>query len=102
MLSQVVCEDMENIYNRNIEWTRLYKKSILVTGATGMLASYLVYFFIYLNEEKDAGIKIYSLVRNLEKCKKVFGEYVERDYFFVVEQDITDKIILNADMRKQV
>lgn len=98
MLSQVVCEDMENIYNRNIEWTRLYKKSILVTGATGMLASYLVYFFIYLNEEKDAGIKIYSLVRNLEKCKKVFGEYVERDYFFVVEQDITDKIILNADM----
>ena len=97
-ISSVVKEDMENIYRQNIDWGELGGKNILITGATGMLASYLTYFLIYLNEVKNADIKIYSLVRDSEKFRKVFGKYVNRKYFFLVEQDITERVILEDDI----
>lgn len=89
---------MENIYARDIAWHRLEKKNILVTGATGMLASYFIYFLIYLNEEKNAGIKIYALARDVAKLRKSFGGYVERQYFYPIVQDITEKITLESDI----
>ena len=79
--NEVIMQDMKNIYSRNIPVEQLYHKSIMISGATGMLASYFCYYLIWLNEVKHADITILALVRNLGKCQQVFGDYVNRDYF---------------------
>ena len=86
--NKIIYQDMENIYSRSLEWTSLKNSSILVSGATGMLASYLVYYLIWLNEICDYNIKIKILVRSKEKCRKYFGSYLYKSYFFVYTDDL--------------
>jgi len=96
--SEVVRQDMENIYRRQLPIERLYGKVVLVTGATGMLASYLCYYLIWLNEAKCADIRILALVRSTEKCRFVFGTYVERDYFTICENNLVGPLAIEGSV----
>lgn len=86
--SQVIQRDMENIFQRDIPVNQLFGRTVLITGATGMLASYLVYYLIWLNEVKTAGIRIIACVRSPQKCRRVFGSYVDASYFTMLTDDI--------------
>lgn len=85
--NKIIQEDMQEIL-KDIEFNGLKDKTILITGATGMLATYLVYFFNYLNIIENLNIKIIGLVRNKEKAIKIFeGVAIE-----LLIQDIQDEI----------
>ena len=84
---KIIAHDMETVY-LSADWSALKTKSIYVSGAGGMLASYLVLFLIYLNEKHDFGITIYAGIRNGSKAKHRFGEYSERDYFVLIPGDV--------------
>lgn len=90
--SEVILQDMKNIYDRNLPVESLYHKTILISGATGMLASYFCYYLLWLNEFKAADITILALVRSEEKCRQVFGEYAHREYFRIYT-DSLDKML---------
>lgn len=85
--NKIVQEDMKEIL-KDIEFNSLKDKTILITGATGMLAVYLVYFLNYLNIIENLNIKIIGLVRNQEKAIKIF-EGIEIELLI---QDIQDEI----------
>ena len=91
---QIIREDMENIYNEE-EHFLLKDKTVLVTGAYGMLASYLVYFLLYLNEIHDYNIKIVSLVRNSEKFQARFG--VHSGKIFQITKSVNEPIDIDCD-----
>lgn len=97
--NKIIREDLEELYLRKIPWEKLRRKSILITGAYGMIASYLVFMCIYLNEEHDYGIQIITAVRSAKKLRERFGDFVDRDYFSVylapIECEI--QIPLNID-----
>ena len=94
-------EDMENIYSREyIDWEQFNNKTILLTGAYGMLASYMVLLFAYLKEEKNINLKLICVVRTKEKFYKKFGEdFCGRFSFEIVESDLLKEIpqTLEAD-----
>lgn len=90
--NEVILQDMENIYSRKLPVEQLFHKSILISGATGMLASYFCYYLFWLNEVKQAGITILVLVRSQEKCQKVFGEYAHRDYFHIYTDSLAKEM----------
>lgn len=94
----IIIQDMENIYGRDLPYSQLQGKSILVTGATGMLASYVVYFLIWLNEYKQYDINIVVLVRSQEKCRNRFGEYAEKSYFHMCVDDICKPLQMENDI----
>ena len=93
--NKIVQEDLLDIYNSMLDFDKLDNKSILITGATGMLATYIVYFLHYLNIEKNKNIKIFSLVRNKNKAEKLFKELLNDKNFIIIEQDICEEIKLN-------
>lgn len=80
----VIMEDMMFIYE-HVPSNKVDNSSILVTGASGMIASYFVSFLIYLVEERHYKIRIDLGVRNIKKAKELFGangtyiNYVEYD-----------------------
>jgi UDP-glucuronate decarboxylase len=97
--NEIVQNDIKEILgDGNISWEKLKNSSVLITGATGMLARYITYLFIYMNERMNYNIKIYILVRNKEKAIGDFGEYIRLDYMELINQDICDKLYLNDNV----
>lgn len=81
-------QDMRELSQREIGWQHLCGRTVLITGATGMLGSYFVYFLLWLNEYKGANIRLLLLVRDLAKCRLKFGAYVDSPYVMVSISDI--------------
>ena len=98
-MNPIIREDMKEILESGIiDFERLRGKTVLITGAYGMLASYLVFMMIYLNEQSDAEerIQIKALGRNREKMEARFGQYMERDYFDFLQIDVTGEISVDG------
>lgn len=87
-LDSVILEDLQNITQSSVSWDKLANKTVLITGASGMIASYLCYTLLYLNDTKQMNIKVLALVRNGEKAKKHFGELLSRSDFQLLVQDV--------------
>lgn len=98
MNNSIIDADMEDIYNRGFDWNEFKNKTILITGATGMLASYVTYFFIFLNERHNMNISIKLLVRNIDKVKNKFNIYVTRKYLSVIENNINASLTVDGDV----
>lgn len=88
LANSIIQEDMEEIYQSPVAWEKLFETGVYVTGATGMIASYLVMFLIWLNEVRHFHIRIYAGIRSEEKARRRFGKYFERDYFHAVQGDV--------------
>lgn len=86
--NEIVQEDIKEIISRGRGLEKFKNCSILITGATGMLATYLVYTFMYLNENKAFNIQIYILARNIEKVKNKFSWFIDTDNFHLLLQDV--------------
>ena len=79
--NNIVQEDMLDIYDEKILFNKLRNKSVLITGATGMLATYIIYFLYYLNQKRDSNIKIYALARNIKKAENLFTDLIDDKNF---------------------
>lgn len=53
---------------------QLRNRSILVTGATGLIGSTLIKCLLGVNEKYAANIRIVAMARNQEKAKSIFGD----------------------------
>ncbi len=95
--NKIVQEDMQLMLQTCKNYERLKNKSILITGATGMLASYYMYFLMYLNDTQSYNIKIYALVRNKEKLNKMVCLEERQDVIPVVE-DVTSPLNIDKDL----
>lgn len=88
MENKIIVEDMFDIYRREIKWQKFRNQTVLISGATGMLASYLVYFLIFLNEKYLMNVRIVLLARNSEKCFYRFDKFLEKEYIKLYDFNI--------------
>ena len=95
--NEIVQNDLKKLLLEKLDYSMFKDKTFLITGATGMLASYFVYFLMYLNDVKNLNTKIILLARNEAKVKEKFLENEREDILFV-KQDVCEKINLEADI----
>lgn len=89
-MNQIIFDDMKEVFSRSDFSKQLFGKRVLVTGAYGMLASYFVFYLIFLNEtQNQESIEIYAVGRSYEKMNSRFGEYIDRPYFHSIENDLS-------------
>lgn len=92
-MNRIIEEDIKGIIESPIvNWERFRDKNVLVTGANGMLPSYMVFTLLYLNKDKQMNIHIYALARNEGKLHKVFKEYWNDDHFHPIIQDVCEPL----------
>ena len=74
-MNPVIFDDLAELHTRFNDWSWLKGRSVLVTGAYGMLASYLIFMLIYLNEQ-DPGYEDSDLCTR-KKHRKDEGAFFE-------------------------
>lgn len=75
MENQIFCEDMEHIANAAfLPWKDLEDKTILVTGATGLLGFNLISALSYVSLHRNIPMQILALVRDEERAAERFHE----------------------------
>lgn len=72
--SEVLRQDMEAVCGAQfIPWDRLRQKTVLVTGATGLIGTTLIRALLYANEARDLSLTVLALVRDEERARRHFG-----------------------------
>lgn len=83
-------EKIKENSNMNIPWENLKNKSIMLTGATGLIGSYLIDLIMYNNINKNLNCKIIALGRSAEKAKERFYEYWNLNQFEFIKFDLNN------------
>lgn len=79
---------------RVVDFDSLRDSSVLITGATGLIGSYLVDLLLAYNEKNSANIKIYAMGRVLQRLKERF-EGDDTDLLTLVENDVCSEISMD-------
>lgn len=72
-----------------IDWTRFRNKTILITGANGMLPSYIVFVLLHQNNKLSLNLKVIAQVRSLSKAEDVFKEVLNDSALEVYVNDVS-------------
>lgn len=91
-------EDLEKTFKNSQGIELLKGKSILVTGARGLIGSFLIELLIYCNEEQKFNCTIYVAGRKKEQLIERFGENVLKEYFHIVHYDMAHQISWEFDI----
>jgi nucleoside-diphosphate-sugar epimerase len=90
-LKKVLQEDIEYITEADfVPWNEVNGKTLLVTGATGLIGSQLVYAADMYNDIHNGNITIYAVARNEEKAKRMFDGC--SPYLHIIVADMTEDL----------
>ena len=95
---KIICEDAQNIINEKLPYEKLYGRTVIISGANGYVPAYFVHTFIELNESKNANIHILALCRNKERAEERFKDYIGRDDFELIIQDVCEPINVEKEI----
>ena len=84
---RVVDEDMERIAFEPLPWEALDGTTVAITGATGLVASYLVEALLFRNENYRSRIRVVAGARRLAAAHDRFAAYEGRGDLEIVQHD---------------
>lgn len=87
-------EDVNYVADFDLPWEKLNNKSIMLSGATGLIGSMLVDVIMKKNEE-GLNCTIYALGRSESRMRRRFGYCYASRLFKFVEYDVNRKLSLN-------
>ena len=87
-MKKIVSQDLAEIISENLSWKKMFNSTVLITGASGILPSYMVETLLYLNKVQDANITVVGVVRNIEKARKRFEDYEKRSDLILIKHDV--------------
>lgn len=89
-LEKIIEEDFEYIRTK-FDFSFLDNKTVLITGATGLIGKQLCLFLLYLNEKNNANIKVLAFVHSIEKAESVFADNFKDKQIEFIAGDILNK-----------
>ena len=86
-MNRIRQHDIKEILSEKLPWENIVGKTVLISGASGFIPSYIVDVLITLG-----GVKVIGIVRNKEKALKKFAHLLDNPNFKIIIQDITEPI----------
>lgn len=84
--SQLYRKEVRTIADLPIEWDKLENRTIMLSGATGMIGSFFI--DVILSKWDDLHCNIIALGRDEKKAKDRFGEYLDGNRLQFVVHDV--------------
>ena len=85
--SSLWLHDLDRITEYLPELSELDGKSVLITGANGLICSAVADVLLRYNETHSGNIRIIAAGRNPQRVRTRFGEYCDKDYFTFMQYD---------------
>lgn len=84
--------DIDLVLGNMDDVSELNDRSVLITGATGLICSAVIDLLIRYNETHVEQIRIIAAARSYDRVKDRFGIFCNKAYFEFVPYDATDKV----------
>lgn len=81
-------EDVAALCRVGLCWDKLRGKSIMLSGATGLIGSFLVDVILEKNLKDNINCKVYALGRNEEKAMQRFSKFADDPHFVFIPYDV--------------
>lgn len=85
-------EDIQSVMEINFPWNKLNDKSIMISGATGMIGSFLVDVILEKNLSDGLNCTVYALGRNEQKANARFSKFVSDPYYKFIQYDVKEAL----------
>ena len=86
--SEDYLSDVISICNLFPCWDELQSKSLMLSGATGMIGSFLVDVILQKNIQSNLNCTVYALGRNAEKAKTRFSKFADDPHLVFIPYDV--------------
>ncbi len=91
--NELYMEDVIRVGQMNLPWNKLMNKSIMLSGATGLLGSFLIDVILEKDLADGLNCTIYALGRNEEKARVRFSKYSSDRHFVFIPYDVKKPFI---------
>ena len=91
-MTEIVKQDIRRIADYPLDWSKLEGKTLLVTGATGFIGSYIINAVLEHVRRSGADIRIAAMVRSEARAREKFSEYSDLDRIDYVIGDVTEPV----------
>lgn len=91
-------EDVKYVANLDLPWDKLKNKSIMISGATGLIGSMLI-DVIMMKNLKGLNCIVYALGRSKTKMFNRFEYCFDNSYFNFIEYDVNKKLEMNSILK---
>lgn len=92
MISEL--DDIQYVAELVLPWEQLCNKTILISGATGMLGTFLIDVLM----QKNLNIKIIALGRDENRARERFSQYWDKANFMFLSHDINQPLHLQEQV----
>lgn len=89
-------DDLDTTVKSVVGIENLKQRSVLITGATGTIGSFLVDMLLHYNMTENAGITVYASGRKTERLEERFGK-AKHEHLHFVEYDITRPVCFDFE-----
>ncbi|MCR5517627.1 MAG: NAD-dependent epimerase/dehydratase family protein [Lachnospiraceae bacterium] len=88
--NKLYMEDVKGVAALDLPWGKLSDKTLMLSGATGLIGSFLVDVIMEKNVSDDLGCTVYALGRNMQKAKERFCKHISDPRFVFIAYDVKD------------
>jgi len=94
----IIREDCDRIFANPDRFSVLKNESILITGGTGFMGSWLAEAVACLNDSHHFGIKLTLVARNIDRFREKQAHLASRKDFTLLEKNVCDLIDIPDDI----
>lgn len=92
--NELYMEDIHTVMRMDLPWEKLKDKSIMLSGATGLIGSFLIDTILEKNVYDELNCTVYALGRNEEKARNRFSKYFDDSHFKYVQHDVKTPLLM--------
>ncbi len=86
-------EDVRRVTHLDLPWEKLQNKNIMLSGATGLIGSFLVDVILEKNRIDRLNCTVYALGRNEKKAKERFSRYISDPHYKFIPYDVKEPLV---------
>lgn len=91
--NRMYMEDVLYVANLDLPWEKLENSSLMLSGATGLIGSFLVDVILEKNNRDNLNCKVFALGRSEERVKERFSKYTEDDNLRFIRYDVNEPLV---------
>lgn len=95
--NKVYLSDLSAAAEQTVDIEKLKNSSVLITGASGLIGSFVADTLLYYNKTQNANIKVYAAGRSKQRLEERFSSAMDKNIVFV-EYDVNKKPEFDFDV----